>query len=365
VEILPFMQRAYQNRFSPEIMLEGINLEQAKELITRRLRDFQIGDAAILDFFGEGWLGAQFSDLPELGVRDLLMRAADRFRSLAAPSAQPRQKISLADLYTIEVNKIRANKALQQYSQDCLMWFAQVLALGYDGVEIRRTDYRYFSVHWAWPDRSVYFAFEGGDHHARWTAIAKEAVVLSSAANAVTTLLFRTPDLKAIPRPTWGVAKTVIADAQGKGLRVVPLTLDEVCELHAARELYSNALQGNINYDGADVLAWLKSRFAPWFKRCSQRTADHTLPVDQPPSMRGRSIQELPTTRTGRGLTNAELQTVKEIVRARKLVDITEVLKSLGDESLKEGVLRAAESTSNLKAHAGPQTIYLQWRHLA
>jgi hypothetical protein len=58
-----------------------------------------------------------------------------------------------------------------------------------------------------------------------------------------------------------GAAKTQLDEANKKGLRVVPLSLDEVCELHAARELYSNALQGNINYDPPEVLQWLKTQF--------------------------------------------------------------------------------------------------------
>ena len=49
-------------------------------------------------------------------------------------------------------------------------------------------------------------------------------------------------------------------------------------------------------------------------------------------------------------------------VKNMKLVDIKEVLKKLGRESLKEALLRAVERSPNLKAHAGPQTIYLQWR---
>jgi hypothetical protein len=363
-EVLPFMQPAYQNRFSRGIMLEGINVEQAKELIGRRLHDFQLGDAAILDFIGEGWLGTQFNGLRELGVRDLLMRAADRFQSLATPT-EPRKKIPLADLYAIEVNKIHANKALQQYSQDCLMWFVQVLAVGYDRVAISKTKRRYFAVHWEWPDRSVYFAFEGGDHHARWTAIAREAVVLAGASKAFAALLFRTPDLKAIPRPTWSVAKAVIAEAQKKGLRVVPLALDEVCELHAARELYSNALQGNINYAGVEVLAWLRAHFAAWFARYSQAMLGQTLSIDQSPNMVTRPSQEPRGSPSKRGLTSTQVGTIIEFVRVRKLVDIAEVLSVLGDESLKEAVLEAAERSRNLKAHPGPQTIYLQWRHTA
>jgi len=45
-----------------------------------------------------------------------------------------------------------------------------------------------------------------------------------------------------------------------------------------------------------------------------------------------------------------------------RLVDIKIVLQKLGEESLREALLRAVERSPNLKAHPGPQTIYLQWR---
>jgi hypothetical protein len=63
-----------------------------------------------------------------------------------------------------------------------------------------------------------------------------------------------------------------------------------------------------------------------------------------------------------RELTEAEVGTVVKFVSAKKLVDINEVLRTLGDDSLRDGVLRAVENSPNLKAHPGPQTIYLQWR---
>ncbi len=179
-EILPSMQRALRDRFDEMIMLDGITPEQAKELITKRLQDFQLCDADVSDFIGDSWLGAQFSGLPQVGVRDLLMKAADRFRSLAAPDAKPRAKTTLADLFATEVNNIRANRALHQYNQDCLMWFAQDLAKGHESVAIHKIGARYFTVQWAWQDRSVYFAFEGGDNNARWRAIAREAMALSA-----------------------------------------------------------------------------------------------------------------------------------------------------------------------------------------
>src|SRR5262249_9762746 len=269
VDVLPIMDPAYRDRFSREIRLEGINATQAKDLIKHRLADFQVDAAAVSDFIeGDGWLDAQFSGLRQIGVRDILIAAADRFCTLAKPTAKRRQKTPLADLFAVEANKIRANKALHRYNQDCLMWFAQALAEGYDGVAIHKTGKRYFAVQWAWPDLSIYFAFESGDNNARWRAIAREAIMLAGSAKLFGALVFRTPDLKTIPRPTWGVSKTQISEAQKKGLRIVCLSIDEVCELHAARELYSNALQGNIDYDATDVLKWLKARFEPWLDRC-------------------------------------------------------------------------------------------------
>ncbi len=208
------------------------------------------------------------------------------------------------------------------------MWFAQALAEGYENVAIRKPDNRYFAVQWAWQDRSIYFAFESGDHHARWGAIARESIGLAGSARRFGAVVFRTPDLTPIPRPTWGAAKIQIEDAEMKGLRIVPLSLDEVCELHAARELYSNALQRSPS-------------------------------EGRPPAVR---IEAQPDTSPQRSLTEAQLRTVLDIVSQRMLVDINEVLRSLGDESLKAAVLRAIEGNRNVKAHPGPQTIYLQWR---
>jgi hypothetical protein len=370
-EMRPLMEPGYRNRFSREISLEGITASQAEDLIRARLADFQVDGAALSDFIGEGWLAAQFKGLREIGVRDLLIAAAERFRALAKPSAKPRPPTPLADLFAIEVNKIRSNEALHQYNQDCLMWFAEALANGYKDVSIRKTGERYFTVQWAWPDRSINFAFENGDNNARWRAIAREAVALAGSAKRFGALVFRTPDLKSIPRPTWGVAKTQIEDAQRNGLRIVPLSVDEVCELHGARELYSNALQGNINYEASEVLQWLKIRFEPWFDRYSQSAIKESHPTGPPSVARARNNREQnkekpePTKPPETDLSEAQLGTVLQCVSQRMLVDIKEVLRNLGDQSLKTAVLRAIERSPNVKAHPGPQTIYLQWRVVA
>src|SRR5262249_19553697 len=150
-----------------------------------------------------------------IGPRRLLVQAAQRFRSRTATPREPPPPITIEQLFQTEINNVRAKPGLQQYSQDCLMWFAEALAEGYDGVVIGRPRHKYFSVQWRWSDRAIYFAFEAGHNNARWRAIANEATRLAAdAIGSAASIVFRTPDLKPIPMPSWKAARQVIDEAQ-------------------------------------------------------------------------------------------------------------------------------------------------------
>ena len=183
--------------------------------------------------------------------------------------------------------------------------------------------------------------------------------------------MFRTPDLKPIPGPRWIAARQTIDQACQKGLRIERLSIDEVCELHAAREFYSNALQGNVDFAPAEVLAWLKARFRAWFEKYSSMKDWPTTklppePPRPPKPPRGKSLtsdhpkpETLPAPAR---LSEIQLRRVVDHMKERLLDDINEVLKALGSLSLREALLVEVEKHPNLKAHPGPQTIYLQWR---
>ncbi|MFL9823649.1 hypothetical protein [Rhodoplanes sp. SY1] len=380
-EILPRIAHPQRDRLSPEIMLEGIKISGARELICARLSEYDAGDEVIESFFADGWLESLFDRLNEIGVRDLLMRAAERFRALAEPGPPPPPP-PLDDLFLLQVNDVRSKQALIAYSPDALMWFVKDVGKGQPGVTVSRPAHRrYVTVEWAWPDRSVFFAFEGGDHWHRWGSIAKEAVDLAEAipGRAVRTYVFRTPDLPKVPRPSWTGTNKQIAAAEQKGFAIVALTLDQVCELHAARELYSNALQGNIPYSGAETLAFLQARFAPLLKSLAERPP--SSPAGSPPQPAGNgaapaatSNEQTPAGQPADGQVMADgaaaieldpkrLRLVLETVREQKIVDIAAVLGRLGDETLRDPLLRSVELHPNLKAHPGPKTIFLQWRN--
>jgi hypothetical protein len=361
-DILPQMEAPQRDRLSKEIRLEGINKDGAHELICERLRECAISADTIARFFAEDWLGQVFSSLPELGVRAVLMLAAERFQTLAPPGTPPPPRPTLNDLFQLEVNGVRSKNALQTYNQDCLMWFAKDVGQAIEGVSVGRTSgRRYFSFAWNWPDRSVYFGFEGGDHWRRWKAIADEAIAMAQARGERHFLayVFRTPDLARVPRPSWAAAKETLDKANSQGFRIVELTIDQVCELHAARELYSNALQGNIAYSGSETLAWLQGRFASFL-------ADIAFAEMRRVDTGGSAVVEAandPRTTAGPiELDNKSLQLALDIVRQQRIVDISVVLGKLGSEALRDPLLRSVETHPNLRAHPGPRTIFLQWR---
>jgi hypothetical protein len=365
-DVLPHMAAPQQQRLSAEIRLEGIGKQGARELITERLKACALAPDQIARFLADDWLDQVFTPLPELGVRALLMRAAERFQTLARPNKPPAPQQSLADLFQLEVNGVRSKTALQAYNQDCLMWFAKDIGQALSGVTVGRTvGLRYFSLAWDWPDRRVCFAFEGGDHWRRWKSIADEALRMTGARGerAFLAYVFRTPDLARVPRKTWATAQPTFDEASKHGFRIVELTPERVCELHGARELYSNALQGNISYSGAETLAWLQARFASLLTDIA--FAGLPIEIRRVDAGGPAAAESANAKRSAAGPTELDdknLHLVLDVVRQQRIVDISVVLERLGSEELRDPLLRSIEAHPNLRAHPGPRTIFLQWR---
>jgi hypothetical protein len=366
-EILPHVAPPHRDRIDPEIRLEGIRIKGARELIIARLKQYDVGEEGIAQFLAEDWLELVFNPIPELGVRALLMRGAERFRMLAEPNQSPAPKQRLDDLFQMEVNDVRSKKALMTYNQDSLMWFLKEIGQGLEKVSIGRPpNRRYFSLEWSWPDRWVCFTFEGGDHWKRWQSIADEVLMMARARGkrAFLSYVFRTPDLTKVPRPSWVAAKPTLDEANNHGFYIFELTLDQVCEIHAARELYSNARQGNIAYSAAETLAWLQTHFALFLKDL----ASGQLTAGGKSDDRGKKATTVPAADERKPLVHPieldaqRLRLVLDMVREHRIVDISAVLGRLGSADLRDPLLRSVEAHPNLKAHPGPKTIFLQWR---
>jgi hypothetical protein len=360
------MEASHRDRLSPKIDLEAIEEQGARELIEARLEEYDLKEGDVQRFFHNGWLADFFGAVPRRGVRDVLQGASKRFRELVHQPCDPGQ--SLAELFTRGVNEVRSKAALKTYSQDSLMWFTKEVGQGLAGVSTGRTaKNKYFSFGWIWPGRLVAFAFEGGANWNRWNAIADEAVriVLEDPKRSHLFYVFRTPDLEKVPRESWAPAKQRLEEAHARGFQIRELTIDQVCEIHAARELYSDALEENIDYSPAETLRWLQEHFAPFLQELAYRKLPEqqkSAGIDSGDILADfRIMGDVPTPMAE--LDPREVGIVAEMVRENRIVDIRSVLDRLGDYSLRDAVLRSVERHPNLRAHPGPKTIYLQWRN--
>jgi hypothetical protein len=178
--------------------------------------------------------------------------------------------------------------------------------------------------------------------------------------------VFRTPDLARVPRSSWAAARPTFEEAKRAGFRIVELTIDQVYEFHAARELYSNALQGNIAYSGSETLTWLQTHFEAFLADIAFVRMPIVIRTPDPggPAASQSAAKEQTRARST-VLDENKLHLVLDIVRTQRIVDISIVLDKLGNEDLRDPLLRSVETHPNLKAHPGPRTIFLQWRMAA
>src|SRR5260221_3344967 len=276
-----------------------------------------------------------------MSVRAMLQRSAERFRALQGKTTAPvkKEKARIEELFKTQVNLVKSKAALQAYSQDALMWFTQKLAEGIKGISVSKiAGHKWFSTKWTLGEQSIYFAFEGGDNSARWKVIAKEAIAIAKKDGAKMLVVFRTTDLATVPKSSWKAIGPTIEEARKVGLRIHPLEPTYVCEIHAARDLYSDALQGNVDEKPVDILAWLKTSFEPRVLTLFQTKP----PLEPKPSQEGATAAPAMTT----VLTSGQKTEILKFVEKRRWVPVDDVIKQLTLPISVELLLKGMEGDS-------------------
>jgi hypothetical protein len=354
-QLKPGIEPPHRDRFSPPIQLESITIGQAKELIRNRLTSVGLDFRHVEEFYGPTWLTSLFEP-GRMSVRNLLQRSAERLRELQnepPPPIKPPQ-VRIEELFNIQVNQVKSKVALQSYSQDALMWFSQDLADGVNGIGVEKVKTnKWFST--KWKDQSVYFAFEGGDSANRWKVITNEAINLAEKEGAKKLIVFRTPDLKKVPKPGWKAIGPIVDKAVTLGLDVHLLNLASVCEIHAARDLYSDALQGNVDAEPKDILAWLKNHFA-------QRIVDLCSAASPPEPEPGTKTVK-PGPKAARGLSQKQKSEILQFIELKRFVSANDVIQQLKLSVSVEILLKEIQGAP-IKTFPGPDTVVIQWRNL-
>ena len=354
-QLLPGIEQAHRDRFSIPIELESITSVQAKELIRNRLFSVGLDFRQVEEFFGTTWLTSVFEP-GRMSVRNLLQRSAERLRHLqgAKPPPEKEPKLRIQDLFNTQVNLVKSKAALQSYSQDALMWFSQDLADGVTGIRVEKVKpNKWFSTKWT--DQSIYFAFEGGDSAPRWKVIANEAITLAENEGAKKLIVFRTPDLKKVPKPGWKAIGPILDTAVKLGLDIHLLDLASVCEIHAARDLYSDALQGNVEAKPEDILAWLKNHFA---QRIVELCSSTSPPGPKPPT---KIVKR--EAKVAKALSPKQKTEILQFIELKRFVSANDVIQQLKLSVSVEILLKEIQGAP-IKTFPGPDTVVIQWRNL-
>jgi hypothetical protein len=325
--------------------LQGLTSGQGEHLVRQRLQAWQIPPERILVFLDSGRrLVSMFSDTPQIGVRSFLQRCYQEWQEFQRlPAAAP---ASLAELFKQYCDEVASQPGRLVFDRDALFWLVTEVARGLPGVEVGRVQGRsgHAVPRWSHEGRQILFDFEGGSHWRRWQSIARRTGEYCSKHPGSKVVYFRTPELRSIPG-RWQVAPEV-EDAKRRHLHIETLDLGRVTELYAARELYADAIQGDISFSAEAVLEFLRERLQPWWERVLRG-----LPQEPgvPPVTPATDSDEL-------------LGAVRAAVQRDKFLSLDELLTSLPSETSREAVLEACGRVREIRVHASPTMTVLQWQ---
>lgn len=270
--IVPRLQLAYRDRFcSPAVELEGLDIEQAREIAGRRLEFGGVPADAAKAFLSAEWLGGVFAEKQRHGARHFLQACRSRWETMRGRRTAVAPGDELAEQYSRCIDGFLHKPKRLQYEPDILQWLVQEVARGWKGVVIsaHRHPRGYFSLQWDMPGRRVLFGFENGTNWKRWEGIARDSAMAMEAARSVgveaKSVFLRIRRHPRVPG-SWKIAPEIEA-AKGRHLHVFRVTDRQLAHLYAAHELYANAVQGDIAAAGPEVMRFARERLEPFWRR--------------------------------------------------------------------------------------------------
>ncbi len=269
--IVTYMEKADQDCFrSPYIALEGLNRTQGEELVKSRLHVCEMGDPWASTFLDPQWLRQTFPhEHSRLGARHFLQLCQKRWVFLPngntpGESSDEPVRRSLEDYYKGYKEELQNKSKRLLFDPDTLLWLVQEPAKTIPGLVIEPYRGENIVLSWLTGTRRTLFGFESGAHWKRWQVITREAARCFDADGA-RTVFFRTAELSPIPG-RWRIAEE-IERAKETYLHILVLAKEEIAELYAARELFAEAVQGNVPFSGDEVLTFLGLQLKPWWER--------------------------------------------------------------------------------------------------
>ncbi|HZC59895.1 MAG TPA: hypothetical protein VE154_07860 [Chthoniobacterales bacterium] len=348
-KVRPNIDVAHRDRFSISKELRGIDIREAGELIGLRLAPFAPGEELLGQFRDQKWLDTLYSGRKTLPVREFMQKCRDRWAGAITATPIPQ----LDQIFDEYLSEYRVNPRWRYFDPDVFRWLVRgPLAADPEIVCLEnKKETAFAELQWSVRGRAeILFGFVREIHYTQWKKVADvaEAWRAKHPGKIAKIIYFRSEELDPIPKPTWTKTGPAIRAALGSGMLV--LSKEESSELNAARDLYLEAVSGNVSeYSGEHVLRFLEQRLAPWRQRIMQaQSASHV------PEQEQRVPPEPPK--------QLFLEQLRMLVQHEKFLSLSDTLDKLGSGTTEDLVLEACDKIPQIQKIAHPNMVVLIWQ---
>ncbi|MBF0226909.1 MAG: hypothetical protein HQK76_15795 [Desulfobacterales bacterium] len=349
--IKPCWEDAYLARLSEPIELEGLEINQAKELISQRFDGWDLDNTLINNFYKDNWLEQLFENLSEIGVRDFLKRCSILWQEITHHKQETRP---ITDYYKKAIEEIQSQPRKLVFDPDTLLWLVNEAGRFISDVNSEKYKKSKYLTHvWQIKERRIYFGFEGGSNAKRWESIARAAKLNFEANPKSKAVFFRTYDLPKIPGSNWDTMGPKIEEAKQTCLHIINLEQSDMVRLYAAYDLYIKASEGDIPYKREEALNLIREELKDFWENIQKPLTENTNKKDEdkklPYSSEKEPIDQL-------------AEEIKNIVQLHKFMSVDECIKMLSKAVSIDTFHKARGHIPEIKVHTGPNITVLQWQ---
>ncbi|MEZ0298677.1 MAG: hypothetical protein ACAI35_19690 [Candidatus Methylacidiphilales bacterium] len=377
--MVPALDVAHRDRFSKPVVLQGLDRDQAAELIALRLHGWDVPKHIIAQFSNSAWLEEILPGRSSMGAREFMQLCRDRWDAgrlegagvvIDEGATEGHHEQSLDEYFAEYVAEHGANPRWLEYDADILRWLVKhPLAMGGNvQCQEHQDPNGYFEERWEVPGQAiVLFGFTREMDWRQWLGLANQVTAWHAGQSVpvAKAVIFRTQELPLIPKPTWIKAAPVIESAKANCLQLVVLDPAETAELYAARDLFAEANGGSVGrFTGADVVEFLAHKLERWREALLLPMNTEPELLDQPRS--GMAENQTHATAGGSMTVESDRELLGDLLHAEKFMSADDAALTLSEATNSPWngarVVAACDGNTNIRRYPHEEKLMLVWK---